>query len=131
MKVLTLTLRLIGVVQIVLGLIFILIPEQFAQVSNLETVPPWVLWVFTMMGARFIGYGIGMFVTARNPAHNILWIDTMILIQIVDWIGTILYLLRGVVTLSQVSTAAFLPVIFVGVLLYYRLTALKQSKLKK
>ncbi len=126
MKVLKLTLRFIGVVQIVLGLIFILVPEQFAQASNLETIPSWVLWVFTMMGARFIGYGIGMFVAARNPRQHLLWIDTMIFIQAIDWLGTIVFLLQGAVTLPQVSTAPFLPVLFVGVLLYYRLTSLKK-----
>ena len=37
-----------------------------------------------MLAARFIAYGIGMFVIARNPNQNIFWINNMILIQLID-----------------------------------------------
>ena len=40
----------------------------------------------------------------------------MIGIQAVDWFATIAYLLTGTVAIAQVSTAAFLPVVFVAVL---------------
>ena len=34
----------------------------------------------------------------------------------IDWLVTLLYLWRGDVTLAQVTTASFLPVIFIAVL---------------
>ena len=40
----------------------------------------------------------------------------MIGIQAVDWIGTIAYLVTGAVTITQVTTAAFLPVVFIVIL---------------
>lgn len=125
MKVLNFTLRFIGTVQLALGIIFLLFPQQFASFSQLEQLPGWGLWMFTQMGARFIGYGIGMFAAATNPRKYLLWIETMIGIQLIDWIGTMVYLMNGSVTLSQVSTAPFLPILFIIVLGYYRLNVLK------
>ena len=31
-----------------------------------------------MMGARFLGYGFGMFIAARDPLANVAWINTRI-----------------------------------------------------
>jgi uncharacterized membrane protein HdeD (DUF308 family) len=72
--------------------------------------------MFGMMAARFLGYGYGMFVAARRPAESLPWLRTMVAIQLIDWGVTLKYLLSGVVTLTQVNTASFLPVVFVGLL---------------
>lgn len=40
----------------------------------------------------------------------------MIGIQAIDWIGTIAYLITGAVTITRVTTAAFLPVVFLVIL---------------
>lgn len=41
----------------------------------------------------------------------------MIAIQVIDWIVTLYYLTAGAVTFAQVTTASFLPAIFVVLLL--------------
>ena len=69
--------------------------------------------------ARFLGYGFGMFVAARDPLANVAWINTMIVIQIADWLSTIGYLLAHDVSFSNVAPAAVLPVVFVGGLLLW------------
>jgi hypothetical protein len=60
-----------------------------------------------------------MFKAARSPDQAHSWIDTMIAIQAIDWIATIGYLAAGDVTLRQVSTASFLPAIFIVVLVWF------------
>lgn len=40
----------------------------------------------------------------------------MVGVQAIDWIATVIYLATGVVTLAQVSTAAFLPLVFIAIL---------------
>ncbi len=72
------------------------------------------------MGARFLGFGIGMVAAARDPYRNRLWIDLMIGVQAIDWLATMVYLAEGDVTLSQVTTAAFVPVLFVIGLVRWR-----------
>ena len=107
------TLRFIAVVQFVLGLSFLLAPEFTAQAMGLASAPGWTNWLFGMMAARFLGFGYGMLLAAQNPWEGRHWIKAMIGIQAIDWIVTLVYLQRGAVTLMQVSTASFLPLIFV------------------
>ena len=121
MKVLNLTLQIIGFIQILLGLVFLLVPRQYAEFMNLPVIPDWGLWLFAMMAARFIGYGIGMFAASRDPIKYQLWIDTMIGIQCIDWIATLVFLSMEKLTLADVTTAAILPPIFIIILMYYRI----------
>lgn len=112
-------LRFIGVVQLILGTTFALFPSQFIATMDLDATPEWVYWLFAQMGARFFAFGIGMFIAARHPERHQSWIGLMIGIQIIDWIATIFYLATDTVTLAQVTTAAFLPILFIVVLGWY------------
>jgi hypothetical protein len=116
MQLLRRTLIFIAIVQLFFGLTFLVAPSQFANLVDLPAAPAWVNWLFAMMGARFIGYAVGLVVAARDPQRHQTWIATMIGIQAVDWLATIIYLLRDSLTLTQVSTAAFLPIIFIIIL---------------
>jgi len=116
MRILRPTLIFIGIVQLILGSIFLFAPQQFGAMFNLQQAPEWVYWLFSMMGARFLGFALGMFFAARQPYQNRYWIAVMVAIQAVDWFGTLFYLSTGAVTLSTVTTAAFLPIIFIAVL---------------
>ena len=107
---------LIGVVQLVLATIFALAPAPFSALLGLPAAPEWVHWLFAMFSARAFGFGYGMFLAAREPERHRHWLLAMVGVQAIDWVATLFYLMRGAVSLAQVSTAAFLPVIFVGVL---------------
>ena len=54
MRLLKAMLIFIGIVQVFFGIIFMLIPSQFANMVGLETAPTWVNWLFVMMSARFL-----------------------------------------------------------------------------
>jgi 4-hydroxybenzoate polyprenyltransferase len=89
------------------------VSEHSVTTVGFEDAPSWVNWLFAMLGARALGFAYGMFVAARDPRRHVTWIRAMIGIQAIDWIGTLAYLAAGAVTISQVTTAAFLPVIFI------------------
>jgi hypothetical protein len=110
------TLVLIAVVQVVLGLIFVLSPATFPVLLGLPPAPPWTDWMFAMLGARALGFAYGMLVSLRDIGRHASWLTAMILVQAIDWIGTLLAVQAGKITLYQVSSAAFLPVLFIGVL---------------
>lgn len=112
---LRLTLYIIAIVQVVLGIVF-LVPDLFANVAGLESAPAWTGWLLAMFGARALGFGFGMALAARDPVRHRSWIVAMVGIQTIDWLATLAYLTVGAVTLAQVTTAAFLPVVFVLVL---------------
>ena len=112
-RLLATTLWFVAAVQFVLGVAFLAAPEQAAHALGLAPAPGWANWLFGMMAARFLGFAFGMAFAARNPANARSWIAVMIGIQAIDWIVTVKYLALGAVTLAQVSTASFLPVLFV------------------
>jgi hypothetical protein len=110
------TISLIILVQIALGVVFIFTPTSFPQLMGLETAPAWTSWIFAQFGARCLGFAFGMIYALRNWARSASWLTAMIGVQIIDWFGTLVPLLNGTLKLSQVSTAPFLPVLFVIVL---------------
>ena len=113
-------LRFTGVVQLVFGVLFTFTPTAAGGVLGLEPVaPPWAQWLFVMMGARFLGYGVGMFVAARDPGRHLTWIDTMIGIQVIDFVATIGFLAAGDLPFAHVTSAVVLPVVFVAGLLWW------------
>lgn len=109
-------LRFIAAVQLVLGLGFLVVPEGMATALGLAATPGWSNWMFGMMAARFLGYGYGLLIAARDPAAHLPWLRSMVVIQLIDWAVTVKYLTAGAVTLAQVNTASFLPLVFVGLL---------------
>lgn len=104
---------LVAIVQIVLGVIFIVIPGAFPAVLGLPPAPPWTDWMFAMLGARALGFAYGMLVALGDLRRHSSWLVAMIIVQAIDWIGTILAVQSGKVTLAQVSTASFLPLVFI------------------
>ena len=116
---LQITLVFIGVVQLVLGAVFALAPTQFSSMLGLAAAPAWVYWMLWMFSARALGFAYGMFLAARDPVRHIHWIQAMIGVQAIDWLATMYFVLTGAVTLAQVSTASFLPLIFIGLLVIF------------
>lgn len=120
MRSLRFMLRFIAVVQFFFGVLFTLAPGAAGGLLGLEpTAPGWVEWLFVMMGARFLGYGVGMLVASRDPLAHQSWINTMIGIQAIDWVATVVFLLAGDLPLSHVLSALVLPVIFVAALTWW------------
>ena len=117
-RALGLTLWFIAIVQLVLGVGFLIAPEGMASALGLAVVPGWANWMFGMMAARFLGYGYGMLVAARAPSPSLPWLRSMVIIQLIDWGVTVKYLMSGAVTLAQVNTASFLPLVFIALLLW-------------
>lgn len=111
------TVLFVAVVQFILGAGYLFAPHAFHAAIGLEGLPDWAAWPMAMNGARFILFGFGMLMVFRNPFANRSWIQAMILVQAIDWIATMYYVFKGVVTLTQVSSAAFLPVLFIVLLL--------------
>jgi hypothetical protein len=79
MRLLSTTLIVIGIFQLLVGVPLLAAPTFAAATLHLTpAAPAWANWLFPMMGARFIGYGYGMFAAARAPPERVAWIDAMI-----------------------------------------------------
>ncbi len=120
MRILRFMLIVIAAVQFFFGALFTFTPASAGGLLGLEpSAPGWVHWFFVMMGARFLGYGVGMLVAARDPLSHQSWINTMIGIQVIDWVATVGYLMAGDLPLGNVASALILPVVFVATLLWW------------
>ncbi len=115
--ILKVTAAAIAVVQLGLGLGYLLAPAPFHGLLGLSVAPGWTAWPFAMLGARFLALGFGMILVVRDPFANRGWIQAMIIVQAIDWVMTVGSLLAGTVTLGQVATAPFLPIVFIAGLL--------------
>ena len=120
MRPLRITLVVVAAFQLALGLLFLCAPSTAPDALGLTpAAPAWAQWLFAMMAARFLGYAYGMLMAARDPLRSTSWINTMIGIQAVDWVATLVYLAGGALTLAQVTTAAFMPALFIAALLWW------------
>ena len=107
---------LIAIVQFALGIVFVFFPHSFPDLLGLAPPPAWTDWIFAQFGARSFGFAYGMWLVLRDTHRHAGWMKAMIGVQVVDWVGTILALTAGKVSLAQVTTAPFLPLLFVIVL---------------
>ena len=116
MKKLRILLRVVGVVQLVLGAAYLFVPEAFMASMKLSPAPTDTNYALGMLAARFIAYGIGMFVIARDPVRNLFWIKNMILIQLIDLAVGVFYTANGTVSVSSSAFPMFDAVLIAGLL---------------
>lgn len=120
MKKLAILLRLVGVVQLILGAAYLFAPEAFTAWMKLSPTPHDTNYAFGMLAARFIAYGIGMIAIARDPARNLFWINNMILIQLIDLGVGVFYTARGTLALSSSAFPMFNAALIAGLLFLWR-----------
>lgn len=107
MKKLTILLRIVGFIQIVLGVLYLFAPA-FLLASMGHTVPqPDIYYPLGMLAARFIAYGLAFIYISSEPMKHKLWINFMILIQAIDLGAGIYYTAIGTVTLELSGFAMF------------------------
>lgn len=115
--VLRITLGVIAAFQIGFGALFLFAPAVYPAAVGLDAVPAWAPWMFAMFSARAFGFGVGMILAMRDPFRYRSWIAVMVGVQAIDWVATIVAVVQGFLTVAQVSTAGFMPVIFIVVLI--------------
>lgn len=93
-------LRIIALLQLSLGFGYLLAPNPLLAAMGHSAPAADILYPLGMLAARFIVYGLMLFTIARSPADNLLWIDGMILIQLIDLGVGIYYTTQGIVPLS-------------------------------
>jgi hypothetical protein len=113
-------LRVIGVVQLVLGLLYLFIPMRFLAMMGLSVPQADIAYPLGMLAARFLAYGVGMFFIAREPDKQLFWINNMILIQALDLAVGIFYTATGSVELSHSGFPMFNATLFIILLTLWR-----------
>ena len=115
--ILRITLVVIALAQFVAGLLYTFFPGMLAESLDLPETPQWSHWVFAVFGARCLGYAVGLILAIRNPPKYRAWIVTMVGVQAIDWIATLVYIAVGALTVAQAPLSVFMPVVFIVLLL--------------
>jgi len=121
-------LRVVGVIQIILGILYLIIPEVILQKLG-HTIPQTdIFYVLGMLASRFIAYGLAFIYISNEPLKHVLWVYFMIIIQIIDLCVGIFYTTTGVVTL-ELSGFAMFNASWIIILLYLFTKNAKEEEL--
>ncbi len=119
MKILKFAPYLIGVSQLILGALYLFMPLGFLAMQGHSPVEPDIGYPLSMLAARFLVYGVGMFYIARAPLQNMFWLYGMVAIQAIDLAGGLYYTSTGIVALADAGVAMFNATFFIVIMLAY------------
>jgi hypothetical protein len=100
-------LRIVGVIQLLLGILYLFAPPYLLSSMGHSAVAPDINYPFAMLASRFIAFGLAFLYIATNPVQHKLWMLVMVIIQIIDLLAGIFYTATGVVSLELSAFAMF------------------------
>ena len=100
-------LRVVAVVQIILGLAYLIAPDQLLHSMGHSLPATDLHYPLGMLAARFLAYGVGFWLISRAPQQHLLWIRLMACIQGIDLTVGLYYTAAGVVPLTLSSLPMF------------------------
>jgi hypothetical protein len=120
MKKLRILLRVVGGIQIVLGLFYLFAPAFFLEAIGHSIPADDIFYPLGMLAARFLAFGVVFIYIARDPVQHRLWIIAMIFIQLIDLAVGVYYTATGVVSLSDSLFPMFNATWIAGLLYLWR-----------
>ncbi len=117
MRNLRILLRVVGVIQIVLGLFYLFAPAFFLEAIGHSIPQDDIFYPLGMLAARFLVFGFVFVYIARDPVQHRLWIIAMVFVQLIDLAVGVFYTATGVVALSD-SLFAMFNATWIAALLY-------------
>jgi hypothetical protein len=113
---LKIVLWIVALSQFVLGALTLFLPLQFAGWMGLPTPPAADGYLLAMLGARFVGYGLGLVWLARQPLPDRFWVRNMALIQLLDLAAGLVYVAAALVPLAAAVFPMFNAALFATLL---------------
>jgi len=107
MRNLKILLRVVGGIQIILGLFYLFAPAFFLEALGHSVPLDDIFYPLGMLASRFLVFGVVFIFIARDPVQNALWITAMIFIQLIDLAVGVYYTATGVVALKDSAFAMF------------------------
>ena len=120
MKNLRILLRVVGGIQVILGLSYLFVPAFFLESIGHSVPPDDIFYPLGMLASRLLVIGAVFIYIARDPIQHRLWIVAMIFIQLIDLAIGIYYTATGVVALSDSLFPMFNAAWIAGLLYLWR-----------
>ena len=109
---LKIVLWLVAVSQFALGALTLFVPIQFTSWMGLPPLSAANGYLLAMLGARFIGYGVGLVGLARQEVPDRFWVRIMVLIQVLDFGAGAVYVATGLVPPAAAAFPMFNALLF-------------------
>lgn len=106
----------IGLSQIVLAALYFAVPVGFVAWQGLTPLAADAGYPLAMLAARFLVYGVGMFLIARDPHRHLFWAQGMVAIQFLDLAAGAAYLAIGTITPATAALPMLNAALFSGAL---------------
>jgi len=109
-----------GAISILVGLAFIVVPNQVAaSMIGLEEMPESMLYFMMMGGVMDMAVGVWLIVVGRDPLRHITWVKFAILLSILSVVAGSYSVVQGAVDFSQVGTGIVLHAVFAAAFLAF------------
>ena len=120
LKALKVTMIIWAVLHIVLGLAFILVPEQLGEMFGYSTEgPEYMLSFLASLGVCMIAPAVFVIIAAKDPIKHILWVKFAILAAALGLVIELYSVIQGYITFSQAAMGIILPAIFTAAFLVF------------
>jgi hypothetical protein len=127
MERLTWLLRVVGGIQLILGLLYLAAPGSLLEAMGHTAPAADLFYPLAMLAARFLVYGGALIYISRTPLEHRLWVDGMILIQLIDLSAGLFYTASGVVAVTLSGIPMFNALWIAVLLLWWRPGSASQS----
>jgi hypothetical protein len=114
----SIALRVVGSIQILLGLAYLFAPGVFLVTLGHSLPATDVFYPLGMLASRFLAYGTGLWIISSDPLKHLLWIRLMAYIQLIDLAVGIFYTATHLVPLS-LSAFPMFNAIWIGALFFW------------
>lgn len=115
----TYLLRLIGAIQLLLGLLYLFVPDWLLGSMGHSAAATDLHYPLAMLAARFIVYGAVLWYIAVEAQKYRLWLIAMVLIQGIDLAAGLFYTATGVVSLQLSGFPMFNAAWIIALLLWW------------
>ena len=100
-------LRVVGAIQLLLGVLYLFAPAFMLSSMGHSSVEADIYYPLAMLASRFIAYGVAFIYISNHLEGYKLWAVIMVLIQAIDLMAGIFYTATGVVSLELSGFAMF------------------------
>lgn len=118
---------IVGIVQLVLGLTYLLTPNSILHWMGHSAVAGDIAYPLGMLSSRFLVYGSLLLLATRSPSDNRTLILGMIWIQIIDLAVGVFYTMQGTVGIALSGFPMFNATI-IALLLWLWMPTSKQTE---
>ena len=111
-KALKVTMIVWGIIGVLFGLAYILVPYELGQMMGYEEGPAYIGYMLAGLAGGFISISVFIIIAARDPLRHINWVKFAILYCILGVVLGLYSVIRGYVDFSQAGMGIIIDAVF-------------------